>query len=387
MLLNVVAQSDRWDLPNGKLLETVLSSCQVEKTTRGSFENEQLICPTRVPGHAFPLVLRDAVIASEDQRFFSHGALDFRSTLRAAWHSLRGNLQGGSTIGQQLARSLLLKKEDSFERKLLEAVLAVRIAAILSREEILARYMNAVPHARNMSGFDNPARYYFGIAAPELNLAEAALLVGMLPEPNNRDPLKSPADAYDSALGVLQRMQRQRKITAEQAEDAAVELKRRVFGGRLRRGDQTYVRLEYRPYRDLARREAKVSGVALPPDYRLILFIDPEFQRALLGQVCAVGGRHQSRAQLADDPFPSLGVRADRIERQRLEVQSRDLLGLVVAVEADPADHGGLPLALVAHEAAAGRKRASQCHSSECPGPGPHGQYPPPIPSRIEGKL
>jgi penicillin-binding protein 1A len=294
MLLNVVAQSDRWDLPNGKLLETVLSSCQVEKTTRGSFENEQLICPTRVPGHAFPLVLRDAVIASEDQRFFSHGALDFRSTLRAAWHSLRGNLQGGSTISQQLARSLLLKKEDSFERKLLEAVLAVRIAAILSREEILARYMNAVPHARNMSGFDNPARYYFGIAAPELNLAEAALLVGMLPEPNNRDPLKSPADAYDSALGVLQRMQRQRKITAEQAEDAAVELKRRVFGGRLRRGDQTYVRLEYRPYRDLARREAKVSGVALPPDYRLILFIDPEFQRALLGQVCAVGGRHQS---------------------------------------------------------------------------------------------
>ena len=131
-------------LPNGKLLETVLSSCQVEKTTRGSFENEQLICPTRVPGHAFPLVLRDAVIASEDQRFFSHGALDFRSTLRAAWQSLRGILQGGSTISQQLARSLLLKKEDSFERKLLEAVLAVRIAAILSREEILARYMNAV---------------------------------------------------------------------------------------------------------------------------------------------------------------------------------------------------------------------------------------------------
>lgn len=294
LLVNLMAQHDRWDLPKGSLLETILSSCQIEQTARGGFENEQLICPTRLPGHAFPSVLRDAVIASEDRRFFSHGALDLRSTLRAAWHSLGGNRQGGSTLTQQLARSLVLKKEDSFERKILEAILAVRIAAILSREEILVRYMNAVPHARNMTGFDNPARYYFGIGPQELRLSEAALLVGMLPEPNNRDPLKNPADAYHSALAVLHRMRHQQKITPEQAEEAAGELRRRVLGGRLRRGDQHYVRLEYRPYRDLARREAKASGIALPRDHRLILFVDPEFQRHLTGEICAVSGRHQA---------------------------------------------------------------------------------------------
>ena len=294
MLVSLAAQSDRWNLPNGKLLETILSSCQIERTARGPIENEQLICPARLPSQAFPQVLRDAAIASEDQRFFSHGALDFRSTLRAAWRSARGNLQGGSTITQQLARSLLLKKEDSFERKVLEAVLAVRISAILSREEILARYLNAVPHARNLSGFDNPARYYFGVGVQELTLTEAALLVGMLPEPNNRDPLKHPADAYDAARGVLHRMQHQGKITAEEAGEAAAELKRRIFGGRLRRGDKKYVRLEYRPYRDLAEREAKASFIELGSDYRLILFMDPEFQRELLGQICAVSGRHQA---------------------------------------------------------------------------------------------
>jgi penicillin-binding protein 1A len=294
MLVSIVAQSDRWDLPNGRLLQTILSSCQIETSSRGRVDNEQIICPTRLADHAFPGALRDAVVASEDERFFSHGALDLRSTLRAAWQSLWGDRQGGSTITQQLARSLLLKREDSFERKLLEAVLAVRISAILTREEILSRYMNAVPHARNMSGFDDPARYYFGVGVQDLTVAEAALLVGMLPEPNNRNPLKNPAGAFEAAYGVLRRMQAQRKITEQQAAEARGELERRVLAGRLRRGDKAYARLEYRPYRDLAIREAKANGIELPRDYRLILFIDPEFQQRLIGQICWVTGRHQA---------------------------------------------------------------------------------------------
>jgi Transglycosylase len=77
----------------------------------------------------------------------------------------------------------LLKKEDTLKRKLLEAVLAIRIFARLTRTEILTRYMNVVPHARNMYGFDDPAHYYFGVGVQDLTLPEAALLVGMLPEP------------------------------------------------------------------------------------------------------------------------------------------------------------------------------------------------------------
>lgn len=294
LLVGLTAQADWWQLPKGELLERILSACQVEHSRGPSGDNEVMICPTRLPGHAFPQVLRDAVIASEDARFFSHGAIDFRSTLRAGWRSLRGDRQGGSTVTQQLARSLLLRKEDSFERKLSEAVLAIRIFGILSREEILTRYLNAVPHARNMSGFDDPARHYFGVGAKDLTLAEAALLVGMLPEPNNRDPAKHPAEAYAAASGVLQRMLDQGKIAAEEADDARRELKRRVPTGNLRRGNESYSRLEYRPYRDLAAREAKASGIALEGDYRLIVFMDPGFQRRLLGELCAISGKHQA---------------------------------------------------------------------------------------------
>ena len=283
VLVGLVAQSDRWHLPNGELLEATLSSCQFEHSRRAGIDAEQMICPTRLAARDFP---RRAARGGGRQRG------------RALFRARRARLpvqpaaplgipcqateQGGSTITQQLARSLLLKKEDKFERKLLEAVLAIRIFGMLPRAEILTRYLNAVPHARNMHGFDDPARYYFGVGVQDLTLAEAALLVGMLPEPNNRDPVKNPTDAFNSAVAVLHRMRAQGKISADQAADAEHELRRRVFGGNLRRGDRAMPRIEYRPYRDLALREAKENGIALAGDYRLIVFIDAGLQAELL---------------------------------------------------------------------------------------------------------
>jgi penicillin-binding protein 1A len=293
-LMSAIAQSGRWELPSGNLLGTALSACQFEHSSRAGVDSEHMICPTRLAADDFPQVLQDAVLTSEDARFFSHGAIDVRSALRAAWHLFRGNRQGGSTITQQLARSILLKKEDSVGRKVVEAVAAIRIAALLTRSEILTRYMNVVPHARNMNGFDDPARYYFGVGVQKLDLAEAALLVSMLPEPNNRDPLKNPTYALVKAVGVLQRMLDQQKITATEAANAEAELKRRLLRGTLRRGHDAYVRVEYRPYRDLAIREAHTSGIKLDGDYRLIIFMDPEFQQTLITQTCSITGNHQA---------------------------------------------------------------------------------------------
>ena len=247
LLVSTIAHSGRWNLPAGKLLEATLSSCQIEHVSRGEIATEHMICPSRLAAADFPKVLKDAVIASEDERFFSHGPLEMRSTARAAWHYFLGNRQGGSTLTQQLARTMFLKKEDSLERKLLEGVLAVRISALLSQQDILTRYMNVVPHARNMYGFDDPARFYFGVRVQDLTLPEAALLVGMLPEPNNRDPKKNPGAALNGAVGVIDLMLQQNKITAEAAEEGREELRRRVVGGRLRRGNDFYARLEYRP--------------------------------------------------------------------------------------------------------------------------------------------
>ncbi|MGB3037782.1 MAG: transglycosylase domain-containing protein, partial [Methyloceanibacter sp.] len=271
-LVRVIAQSEQWDLPGGRLLDAILSSCQFEHSSGAGVDVEHMICPTRLGASEFPQVLKEAVVASEDERFYSHGAIDHPATLRAAWHFSLGDRQGGSTITQQLARSILLKKEDSLERKLIEAVLAIRIYARLSRSEILTRYMNVVPHARNMYGFDDPARYYFGVGVQDLTLPEAALLVGMLPEPNNRDPLKNPSAALQSAVSVLQRMLAEKRITLAQASRAEGELKHRIENGKLRRGNKVYARIEYRPYRDLALREARANGIKLPEDYRLIVF-------------------------------------------------------------------------------------------------------------------
>ena len=122
-----------------------------------------MIFPTRLGAREFPQVLKDAVVASEDERFFSHGALEMRSTARAAWQYVLGNRQGGSTLTQQLARTLFLKKEDTLQRKLLEAVLAVRISARCPAGNS-TRYMNVVPHARNMYRFDDPAGIFSGCA-------------------------------------------------------------------------------------------------------------------------------------------------------------------------------------------------------------------------------
>ncbi|HZP08123.1 transglycosylase domain-containing protein [Methyloceanibacter sp.] len=288
------AHAGGWDLPGGKLLKSALDACQVEHFLNGDDAAEQMLCPIRLPERSFPRVLRDAVIASEDADFFGHGPIDYAASARAALRSLRGHRQGGSTITQQLARTLFLKKEDTFERKLREAVLAVRIAAILSKPEILTRYMNVVPHARNMYGFDAPARFYFGVGVEDLDLAEAALLAGMLPEPNNRDPLKDPGPALASAHVVLAKMSAQGKITADQAADAEEELRHRIASRHLRRGTASYVRPDYRSYRDLARREAKANGIALPAEYRLFLFIDPEFQEELAGEICSLTGQHQA---------------------------------------------------------------------------------------------
>ena len=292
--MSIVAHSGRWDLPSGKLLETILSSCQIEHASRADIVTEHMICPTRLSAQDFPKVLQDAVVASEDERFFWHGALEIRSTTRAAWQYFLGNRQGGSTLTQQLARTLFLKKEDSFQRKLLEVVLAVRVFARLSRPEILSRYLNVVPHARNMYGFDDPSRYYFGVRVQDLTLGEAALLVGMLPEPNNRDPKKNPDAALNGAFGVIDLMIAQHKITTDEAQEAKKELKRRVGSGKLLRGNDIYTRLEFRPYRDLALREARASGFMLAPDYRLIVHMDSEFQRNLTAHICAIAGDHQS---------------------------------------------------------------------------------------------
>src|SRR5881392_507990 len=140
----------------------------------------------------------DALVVTEDQRFFEHHGLDVRRTLAAAWSTLRGDLQGGSTISQQLARNMFpeeIGRAPTIERKVKEAITALKIESIYGKEQILEMYLNTVPFLYNAYGIEMAARTYFDKSASELDVLQAATLIGMLKGTTYYNPVLNPERA------------------------------------------------------------------------------------------------------------------------------------------------------------------------------------------------
>ncbi len=178
-----------------------------------------------LPLEEIPQTLRQAVIAIEDERFYSHPGVDVRGTVRAVWRNLlaREIVEGGSTITQQLARSLFLTRRRALSRKLAEMVLAVEIERRLTKDEILERYLNEVYFGHGAYGVQMAARIYFGKPARDLTLAESAFLAGLIRAPSAYDPFQDPAPARQRQALVLKRMAALGYITRPQAAAAAAE--------------------------------------------------------------------------------------------------------------------------------------------------------------------
>ena len=157
---------------------------------------------------ALPRALLDAVIATEDRRFWEHSGIDLRSIGRAAFTNLRAGAirQGGSTITQQLAKNLFLTHERSWTRKAREALLALWLERALSKEEILTLYLNRVYLGAGTYGVEAAARRYFGKSARSVSLAEAAMLAGLLKAPSRYAPSADPEGAWARARTVLDAM-------------------------------------------------------------------------------------------------------------------------------------------------------------------------------------
>jgi 1A family penicillin-binding protein len=168
--------------------------------------------------------LINAAIASEDSRFYWHLGIDPIGVMRALVVNLSGGeLQGGSTITQQLARSLFPKyvgREDSAVRKLREAAVALRLEFFYSKDRLLKSYLNHVFLGLNLHGFEDAAQFYFGKSARDLSLSEAATLVGILPAPNSFNPVQNRDVAIQRRNGVLQRMRALGMISQEEADRA-----------------------------------------------------------------------------------------------------------------------------------------------------------------------
>ncbi len=161
-----------------------------------------------VPVSAMPEQLVQAFIAAEDAKFFQHQGLDLTSILRAALRNLRagGIVQGGSTITQQVAKSLLLTPERKFSRKFKEAILAWRMERHLSKEEILYLYLNQIFLGHGAYGVQAAAENYFAKNVDELTLAESALLAGLPQAPSRYSPYRHLQRAKGRQRYVLERM-------------------------------------------------------------------------------------------------------------------------------------------------------------------------------------
>ena len=148
---------------------------------------------------------RDAVVAIEDRRFYSHAGVDIRSILRAAAVDIEIGrvVEGGATITQQLVKNLYTGDEQSFRRKLEEAALAVQMEQSYSKDDILTSYLNTVYFGEGAYGIEAAAKTYFGVHASELTLSESAMLAGLITAPNHFDPLIRPASAEGRRNVVL----------------------------------------------------------------------------------------------------------------------------------------------------------------------------------------
>jgi penicillin-binding protein 1A len=173
----------------------------------------------------FSPYLPKAVMASEDTRYYWHMGVDPIGILRALVTNIRGGeiREGGSTISQQLARSIFREyvgTEDSAGRKLREAVVALKLETFYSKDYLLRMYLNRVYLGSGTYGFEDAAQFYFAKSAKDLTLSEAATLVGILPAPNRFNPVQDYNTAVEFRDRVLNRMAAQGMVSAQEAQRA-----------------------------------------------------------------------------------------------------------------------------------------------------------------------
>ncbi len=171
-----------------------------------------------------PKVMTDAVLAIEDARFYEHGGVDYKGVLRAALANL-GHLksQGASTITMQVARNVYLSSEKTYTRKIYEILLTFKLEHMLTKDQILEIYMNQIFLGNRAYGFAAAAEAYFDKPLKDLTIAEAAMLAGLPKAPSAYNPISNPKRARARQLHILERMQENGFITAEQALAAKKE--------------------------------------------------------------------------------------------------------------------------------------------------------------------
>jgi penicillin-binding protein 1A len=217
-----------WDMPNPAVAVTqarrpaiLLLDPHGQLVARFGDVAGQVLLPSQLPPY-----VPAAFIAIEDRRFESHGPFDAVGMLRAAVSDAlhKQVVQGGSTLTQQVAKTLFLTNQRSLRRKVQEAVLSLWLWKHYSRDEILGIYLNRVYLGAGAYGVDAAARLYFGIPATQMTLAQAAILAGLPKAPSSLNPLANPQAAQIRATEVLNAMLSTGVITADEQSAAVLQL-------------------------------------------------------------------------------------------------------------------------------------------------------------------
>ena len=228
-----------------------------------------------VPLSKISAYLKDAVIAIEDHRYYHHPGIDPIGLSRAAFSNLRtDSTQGGSTITQQLARTLFLSNSKTYGRKVKEAALAVMLEIFLSKKEILELYLNRVFLSGGVYGVETMSQKMLRKPASQLTLGEAALIAGIIRAPATYSPWQHLESARQRSFVVLQRMREEKKITAEQERSARAEQIRIQPPPAVSSARHGYAK-EY-----LRQQFRNVYGGDNPPDWKVHTTFDPKMQDA-----------------------------------------------------------------------------------------------------------
>ena len=255
-----------------------------------------------VPLDQISTYFKDAVIAVEDHRFYLHPGVDPIALGRAAVFTLRGGsgTQGGSTITQQLARTLFLSNTRTYGRKIKEASLAVMLEVFLSKREILELYLNRVYLGGGIYGVETMSQKMLGKSAADLSLGEAAMMAGIIRAPASYSPWLHLDAAKRRSTVVLRRMQEEGKITAAQEATA--------LGARIRVQPPPQVTSAKHGFaKEYLRQQFRnVYGGDNPPDWQVHTTFVPELQdaaeTAVKGGLRRIGGRGLQAALVAMDP-------------------------------------------------------------------------------------
>jgi penicillin-binding protein 1A len=176
------------------------------------------------PISEIPKLMKDAVLAAEDARFYDHNGVDFKGMVRAGLANLnRVKSQGASTVTMQVARNAYLTSEKTVTRKAYEVLLTLKLEHFLTKDQIFEIYLNQIYLGKRAYGFAAASQAYFGKPLKDISIAQAAMLAGLPKAPGANNPSNNPARARERQLYVIDRMQENGFITPEQAAQARAE--------------------------------------------------------------------------------------------------------------------------------------------------------------------